>query len=533
MRATHPRLVGSLFAAALILASCSSGAERSEPATEGSETGTPVAAAEGGDNETVECGVLVAGIPEDFDVVDPHIGAGETPATWLSLVYETIVGVDVNGDVTDGLATDWTISDDGLTYTFTLRDGVTFQNGETLDSSDVKWNLERIINPDTAATSQSVVSVIDSIDTPDPQTVVLNLSSPSAPLLSDLAQQGRVAIMHPDSVDESNVLVEHIGTGPFAFESYSAGDRLVLTNNPDYWGENARLAGIEVQILPDATSRLSALASGELDFAWALPAEDASALAEDGNFTLQENVQNRGNFFAINLDEPPFDDPRVREAMWLAVSRTDIAQAGWNGFAVPTLQPFNENSFWYIDREVRVDADLDTARALIEEAGVVGESVTILQWDQLGSDAEAQIVASAWNDIGLDATIEKVSGADIIGRAASGDNDVVYLWVGLITDPNRPYNLFESDALRNGVSGGMQSPEMDAVVAEARETSDPDARKALYEQALQINLDEYAMFYTVRPFQFVGVSNDVTGYEQGVYYVEYQGGGMSSACVPA
>ncbi|MFN3256514.1 MAG: ABC transporter substrate-binding protein [Ilumatobacter sp.] len=544
MKFTNRRSAGLLVAALLVAASCGGSddaspdaAEPDDDVTEETEApeGTDAASATTPDTTPAgaACGVLVAGVPEDFDAIDPHTGSGETPATWLSLIYETLVGVDVNAEVTDGLATDWEISDDGLSYTFTLRDGVSFHNGEALDSSHVKFSLERIIDPETAAVSQSVLAIIDSIDTPDAQTVVLNLTEPSGPLLSDLAQQGRAAIMHPDAVGDDGQIVEHIGTGPFTFVSYSAADRLVLDANADYWDGAPQLEGLEVRILPDATARLSALASGELDFAWNLPAEDAESLASDGSFVIQENQQNRGNFFSINQNAAPFDDPRIREAMWLAVSRTDIAEAGWNGFAAPTLQPFAETSFWYLDKELRVDADLDAARALIEEADAVGTPVTILQWDALGSDAEAQIVASAWNEIGLDAQIEKVDIGTIVENAGTGEFDVVYLWVGLITDPNRPYSFFESDSARNGLTGGLQLDELDALVSDGRTTSDPEARKEIYSEAMQINLDSFAQFFTVRPFQFVGVGADVTGYEQGAYYVSYRGGGMTSACVPA
>lgn len=535
MKRRTPRLIGLAVAGALLIASCGNDDEAVDT------TAAPTTTAGGGGETTTtaastptteSCGVLVAAVPEDFDAIDPHTGSGETPATWLSLMYETLVGVDKNAELVPGLAESWTISDDGLTYTFTIRSGVTFHNGRELTSEDVKFNLERIINPDTAAVSQAVLSIITSIEAPDPSTLVLTLAEPSGPLLNDLAQQGRVGIVAPEAFDASGQLTEQIGTGPFKFESYSAADRMVLTANESYWGGAPKLAGIEVRIIPDATTRLTALADGEIDFAWAVPAEDGQRLADEGKFTLQENRQNRANFFSINLNKAPFDDPRVREAMWLAVSRNDIADAGWNGAAVPTLQPFTEDSFWYIDTELPVDADLEAARALISEAGAEGTKVVITQWDALGSDTEAQIVASAWNEIGLDATIEKVDIGTLVTAAGEGNFDVVYLWVGLITDPNRPYSFFESDSSRNGLTGGLKDPAVDALVAQGRSETDPEARKAIYEQVLQTNLSTFAQYFTVRPFQFVGVGNDVTGYEQGAYYVNYQGGGMTTACVP-
>ncbi|MFT7473812.1 MAG: peptide/nickel transport system substrate-binding protein [Verrucomicrobiales bacterium] len=544
------RRAGVLISALMVFTSCGSSddsggsesaattvapATTNAPADTGALAATDAPVATDAPPAPVECGVLIAAVPEDFDAVDPHIGSGETPATWLSLIYETLVGIDVNANITDGLATAWDISDDGLTYTFTLRDDVKFHDGETFDSSHVKFSLERIINPDTAAVSQSVLSVITSIETPDAGTVVIGLDSPNSALLLDLASQGRAAIMHPDSFGSDGQLGVHNGTGPFSFVSYSATDRMVLDSHDGYWNGAPLLDGLEVRILPDNAARLTALAAGEIDFAWAVPAEDAATLSQDGSFTIQENPQNRGNFFSINLTRAPFDNPKVREAMWLAISRTDIAEAGWNGFAVPTLQPFAETSFWYLDKELQVDADIERATALIKEAGAEGTEVTILQWDALGSDLEPQIVASAWNDIGLDAKIEKTDIGTLVGAAREDplNFDVVYLWVGLIYGPNRPYSFFESDSSRNGLIGGLKSDDIDRLVAEGRTTSDADERLALYDEAMQINLDNFAAYFTVRPYQYVGVGKDVTGFQQGSYFVQYRGGGMTSACVPA
>ena len=555
MRSPFRKFAGLFLATSLALAAC--GSDDSESSSEPQATveqnespdGTDAPADDPADDpadstaaestlpavpEGAECGVLVAAVAEDFDILDPQIAAGETPATWLSLIYETIVGVDQFANPTEGLATDWTISDDGLSYTFNLRDGVSFTNGEPFDSSIVKWNLERIINPETAASSQSLLSVIESIDTPDPLTVVLNLSEPNAPLISALSQQGRAGMMHPDAVDDTNTLVTHLGTGPFSYVSYATGDRLVLDANADYWDGAPLLQGIEVRLIPDGTSRLNALDTGDIDFGWAVPAEDATTLAEDGNFVLQENVQNRGNFFSINVTKAPFDNPKLREAMNLAVSRSDIAAAGWNGFAVETLQPYNEDSFWYMDKELRKDASLEAARAIIKENGFEGTPVTVVQWEALGSDNEAQIVASAWNDIGLDVTIEKVGGADLISRSEELDFDVIYLYISLITDPTRAYNyLLESTATRNGISGGVQSAEMDELLSASTISSDPDERKDLYNKILDLNYDLGAMFYTVRPIQFVGIGADVTGFQMGVYNVKYVGdGSITKTCVP-
>jgi peptide/nickel transport system substrate-binding protein len=474
-------------------------------------------------------GTLVAAVAEDLDATDPHRTSGETGPVWLSLIFETLVFIDQDATVVPGLAETWDISDDGATYTFTLREGVTFHNGRELTSEDVKWNYERIADPDTGAASAAVFGIVESIETPDDRTVVLQLSEPSGALLSDLALQGRVGIVAPESYSDAGDMEGFIGTGPYRYESYTVNDRLVLTRNAEYWNEPAYIEQIEVRILPDGTSRLAALASGEVDFAWNLPPEQAESQAASGSFTLQPFPQNRGNYFAINPNLEPFDDVRVRRAMHLAVSREDIASVGWSGYALPNDQPFEPSSFWYVERDTQLTADLDEARALMDEAGVEGAEVTILQWDALGSAQEAQLVASAWEEIGISTSIEIVDIGTLVEAGGSGDFGVLYLWVGLNLDPNRPYAFWEAGSPRNPVVGNFSTPELTDLVVQGRQETDQDRRKEIYAEALDINYAEGGTFYTVSPQQFVGVGERLQGYEQGAFYVWYEGGGLTHA----
>lgn len=521
-----------LVAAIALVASACAGGDSSTNSGSSSDGGTTDATTDSSappEGDAKVGGTLIAAVAEDLDTTDPHRTSGETGPVWLSLVFESLVFVDADANVAPGVAESWEVSDDGMTYTFTLRDDVVFHNGRPLTSEDVKWNYERIANPDTGAASASVFAIVDSMDTPDDQTLVLNLNTPSGALLSDLALQGRVGIVAPESYGDDGEIAEFTGTGPYTFEEYTVNDRLVLNRNPDYWGGAPNIETIELRILPDGSARLSALASGEIDLAWNVPAEQAVAMEGSGPFTVQPFPQNRGNFFAINAKAAPFDDPRVRRAMQLAVSREDIAQAAWGGFAIPNDQPFEPTSPWYIERDTPMQADPDAARALLEEAGVSDLEVTILQWDALGSEQEAQLVASAWEDIGIATTIEIVDIGTLVDRAGSENFDVLYLWVGLNLDPNRPYSFWESTSARNPVVAHFSTPELDDLVREGRETIDQDARKEAYAKALDINYSEGGTYYTVSPQQFVGVGDSLQGYEQGAFYVWYQDGGLLRA----
>lgn len=499
--------------AALVLAACGGGGSSDETDT---STGEPTVG-----------GTLVVGAPEDLDAVDPHAVRGETGSTWGALVYETLVGVDKASNPAPGLAESWEVSDDGLTYTFQLGDA-TFSDGAAVTSKDVAWNYERIADPETGASQQAFFAQIEKMQTPDDKTLVIQLAAPNAAFLSVLGIQGRAGIQSPTNWDGSE-MVANIGSGPYTWESYTPNDRLILARNADYWGEPAFIEEIELRILPDDNARLQALSSGELDLAFGLDSAQAEAASAGGAFELQTDKQNRGNFFAINTTKAPFDNVDVRRAMQLAVSREDIAAAGWGGFAEPTNQPFDTDSPWYADSEFPVSADLEEAKRLIEEAGAEGTPVDVMVWDALGSEQEAQIVASAWSEIGLEPKLTKVDITNIVTDSTAGDFDVIYLWIGLITDPSRPYAYLDQDNGNNGLAGLLKDDGLSDMVKQAAAETDEAARKDLYAQILDENYAQAAQYYTVNPTIFVGVGDNLQGYEQGTYNVVYHDGGLTKA----
>lgn len=510
----------SLAAAALLIAACSPAAPPVQEAAPQPGAGGTAPAPQGPTDL-----VLRVATGEDFDSIDPHRGQGLTHTTWIPLVYETLVWVDVTGTPVPGIAKSWEISPDGTRYEFTLRDDVRWHNGRTLVADDVKANIERIANPDTGAALAGPFGNIASIETPNSTTVILNLATPNSALLANLAFQGRAGLIAPEAIDADNTIVDHVGTGPFVFDDYRVGDRYVVSANPDYWGGAPTLSGVEVRIIPDASTRLAAVRQSEIDFAWLPPVAQGFVAEQAGDVQMQRIQENRGNYFAINMQKPPFDDVRLREAMHLAVSRADIVAAGHDGYADATLQPFFKDSFWYIDDlELRTTADIARARQLVEEAGYVGQEVTILQWDALGSDTEAQIVASAWEEIGLKVNIELADIGTVVGAVFAGETDVAYIWIGVILDPIRPYEYFDGNSPRHPLSGNIQSETMTANFARSLEVSDAEERKRLYREILKENYESFAMFYTVSPYNYVALNPRVSGFTMGLY-VHYSGEG--------
>jgi len=529
------RRVAALLALSLIAAACagSSSEDPADTAQSDQDQASGDSDEDAGEEQAAEPAAvpsadpLVVGVPEDLDSTDPHAAVGETASIWLHLVYESLVGIDQDANPVPGLATSWEFNDAGDVVTFSLRDDVTFHDGSPFTSEAVKFSYERLQDPDVGGTSQAAF-VVESMETPDDYTIVFNLTQPSGSFLADAAQPGKSAIISPTAVGADGSIEDPIGTGPFVFESYTVNDRLELRAHEAYWGGSPSLSGIDVRIIPDDNTRVNALASGEIQMGWNVRYEVADPRADEGGFELQELPQNRGNWIALNSQRAPFDDVRVREALFLAISRSDIADVAWDGRAAPTLQPFTEESQWYIDLDLRTASDLERAGALLDEAGVSGGPITILQWDALGSDLETQLIASAWGELGFDVSIELVDIGTLTSTAyGDGDFDAVSLWIGLNLDPNRPYSFFDSEGGRQAIVGNYADEELDRLVRDARAVTDVEQRRALYEQILSdYVVGESLQFYTVRPFQYVGVSDRVQDYVQGTSYAFYDGGGM-------
>ncbi|MGE5766400.1 MAG: ABC transporter substrate-binding protein, partial [Bacteroidota bacterium] len=195
--------------------------------------------------------------------LDPTAGAAAAiDEVVYANVFEGLTRIDRNGAVQPALAERWTISDDGLTYTFTLQQGVTFHDGTSFDSADVKFSFERAMADDSTNAQKGLFASIAAVETPDAATVVLTLKQPAGNLLFNLGW-GDAVIVAPESAATNNS--DPVGTGPFKFERWVKGDRIELVRNADYWGESAKLARATIKIIPDPAAATAAMLAGDVD----------------------------------------------------------------------------------------------------------------------------------------------------------------------------------------------------------------------------------------------------------------------------
>jgi len=352
--------------------------------------------------------------------LDPTAGAAAAiDEVVYANVFEGLTRIDRNGVVQPGLAESWTISDDGLTYTFKLHDGVTFHDGTTFDSADVKFSLDRAMAEDSTNAQKGLFAGIASVETPDAGTVVITLSQPAGNLLFNLGW-GDAVIVAPESAAENKNTP--IGTGPFKFDRWVKGDRIEMSRNPDYWGAPARLAKATIKIIPDPAAATAALLAGDVDAFPNFPAPEAMAQFEaDPRFTVVIGSTEGETILAMNNGREPLNDVRVRRALAHAIDRKAVVDGAMFGYGTLIGSHFAPHHPAYVDLTGRYPYDKEKAKVLLAEAGY-GDGLTLSLKLPPPSYARrgGEIVAAQLAAVGVDARIEQVEWAQWLEQVFRG-----------------------------------------------------------------------------------------------------------------
>ena len=236
-------------------------------------------------------GTLVAAIGGEPDQLDPQATTSYNSFQVLENVFDTLVEPDENLQMQPALAEDWTISDDGLTYTFTLRDGVTWHDGSPFTANDVVYSFRRIIDEPMANSWR--FSTVTDISAPDDSTVVFTVSQATPNLLSNLGGFKGVAVVQQANVESGDIQTAPIGTGPFKLADYTSGTSIELVRNDDWWGGAPALDGVTFQFIPDPTVALTNLQGGEVHWTDNLPPQQVSGLMDSSEVMVRVRAQQR------------------------------------------------------------------------------------------------------------------------------------------------------------------------------------------------------------------------------------------------
>lgn len=517
-------------ASALALAGCSGGGEPT-----GSATPT-----EGGD--------VVFAIDTVLNSFDPNVAAAAQDARVMRQLYDSLVILD-DGEVKPWLATVWEVSEDGTTYTFTVRDDVTFHDGTVFDAAAVCFNLDRIKDPASASIyAIGLIGPYESCEAPDDTTAVVTLASPYAPFLQILSSPflGIVSPAAAEAAELADFAINPVGSGPFVFRSYTPNDRIILDANEDYaWApENAehegapRIDSLTFQIIPDATVRLGSLRSGALQGVGNVPETEASAIENDSSLTFFAQAQSGSPYqLNFNTENAPFDDPAVRAAVRSAIDIDAAVQALYLGVYQRAWGPLAPTTLAYdaaIEGSFTFDAD--AAAAALDDAGWTvgsdgvrekdGERLTI-DYLEFAPNREkrqdiAEFVKANLAEVGIEVNvrIEQVAGYQTALQEA--DYDIAGLSL-VSADPNVLYSLyspqFKAEPGRNGFNfTRVDDPQLTDLLLSAQQETDADARAGLYADIQQYVIDQalsigfYVPTYTVATNGIDGLRFDSEGY---------------------
>jgi peptide/nickel transport system substrate-binding protein len=493
VRAFRPLALAA--AGALVLSACSGG--------ESVDTGG--GDSDGGDN------VLIAAVSAQPDKFDPHTTSAYPSFQVLENVYDTLV-VPNPTDLTmeASLAESWQTSEGGLTWTFALREGVTFHDGSEFDSADVLYSYNRIIDEDLSNSYR--FANVESVEAPDAQTVVINLTQPTPNLLALIGAFKGMAILPEGAAEDIDLLTEANGTGPFELESSDASST-VLTAFEDYWGGAPGISGVEFRYITEPAAALTALQNGEVQWTDNVPPQQIAALSEDSDVELARTPSVDYWYLSMNLARTPFDNVLVRQAIATAIDRAEVTEAAAFDTARPNQTAIPEDSFFYYDY-APFDPDADAPRGLLEQAGVPTPlTMGLMVTDEFPeSVTAAQVIASQLEPIGIDVEVEVLDFATWLDREDQGEFDSFMLcWLGNID----PADFYEQQHITGGSSNyqSYSNPEVDRLLTEAATEVDQDARKQLYDQAAKIIVDEVSYLYLYNPDVVQAWVPGLSGYE--------------------
>ncbi|UWR60818.1 ABC transporter substrate-binding protein [Phaeobacter inhibens] len=430
----------------------------------------------------------------------PHLdptsaAAGAIDQVLYSNVFEGLTRFMGDGSVVPGLAESWEISEDGLNYTFTLQDGVTFHDGTTMDAEDVKFSLDRARAEDSTNAQKALFADIASVDVVDPLTVKLTLSQPNGNLLFNLAW-GDAVIVAPETID--TIKTAPVGTGAFTFTNWVQGDRIDLARNPDYWGEAPALSAATFKFISDPTAAFAAMMAEDIDAFSAFPApENLPQFEADPRFQVLIGSTEGETILSINNKQAPFDNPKVRAAVAHAIDRQAIIDGAMFGYGTPIGSHFAPHNPAYVDLTGTSAHDPEKSRALLAEAGLADGFTTTLHLPPPSyARRGGEIIAAQLAEVGITAEIINVEWAQWLETVFRGKN--FGLSIVSHTEPMdigiyaRPDYYFQYD------NAAFQD-----LMAELTGTTDPDARTKMLQQAQEIIANDYVNGYL---FQLAALS---------------------------
>ena len=522
---------------ALTFAACSSGGTTSEEGTtteettteatteEGSEAASETSTAKSPDND------MVVAMQADVTNLDPHVSSNGVSNTVTNTMYEALVTFDADANIIPMLAKEWTMSEDGLTYTFVLNEGVTFHDGEPFNAEAVIANWERGKADQSLRVYSQTKSWVSAVADSEYQ-LTITLDAPNNTFLNKLTQ---VRIVSPKAIEElgkDGLAKQSAGTGPYVFAERVDGGYTKVVRNENYWREGPKVDSLTFKVVPEDGSRIAMLKTGEADIITPVPPIQVEQIEGDSNIVVMNEKGITYRYVTLNKNytladgRQPFNDVRVRQAMNYAFDNEAFCQVVFQGYAVKPTSIFSDSIMYYAE-QTPYDLDLEKAQALMEEAGYAdGFPVTIWVDNTTIEMQGAEFVKQQLAQINIDVTVEPQESTTIADRTALPEDETeVQMWY-----VNWSSGSYEADGSMRNILHGEKFPpsgyntafwnnaEFNQLLDDALVSTDEAEIADLYAQAQAIAWEEC-------PWMFLANDNSITAQRSYVKGLTYKPGG--------
>lgn len=478
------------------------------------------------DGQPVRGGTFVTVAQDSIESLSPE-DAGET-AQWVAItqIFDNLYKVNENYELEPVLADSYEASADGLTYTFRLKSDVTFHNGDEFTAQDVVYTYEWIMDEANASTRQANFELVESVEAPDDQTVVVNLTEADVTFMVNVATTFIYPAAHHEEVGEDAFKGAPVGTGPFILEEWAPQQRVLLRANENYFRGRPNFDFFQEDVVPEAAGRMAALESGQADNSmWGLNAEDNEALRETGDFHVYETLQVATNHFPLNNEHPFLREKEVRQALLFALDRESFAEDIFLGQAQVATSNLSPALAAYYNPDVKqYNHDPEQAMQLLEDAGWIEGSNGIREKDGVPAQftmmvfqgdtqrrPEAEIAQQWWADIGVQCDLQEGVTSDILAGLVDGEYDAgLFNWVygGTNGDPDA------RDTLGTGGANNFSqysNEEVDRLLSEGIREQDEDARVAIYQRIQEIIAEDVPFLFLLNLQTFAFYNNRIKG----------------------
>lgn len=445
---------------------------------------------------------LRIGLAEDPDVLDPTLARTYVGRIVFASICDKLFDVNEKLEVVPQLALSHETSQDGKAVTIKLRPGVKFHDGEAFDAAAAKFSLERHMSMQGSFRKPELAAV-DKVEVVDPTTIKLSLKSPFSPLIAQLTDRAGMMVSPKAAREAGDKFgLKPVCAGPYKFVERVQQDRIVVEKFADYWDKaNVHIDKITYLPIVDATVRLANLKSGGIDLLERLAATDIAAVKADSKLKLNQIPDLSYWGITINIGNgeksknPLGSNAKVRQAFELAIDRNAINQVVFNGEFVPGNQWVSPQNPYYQQSLPIPKRDVAKAKALIKEAGATTPIVVDFMVPQgVENKAIAEVVQAMAAEVGFDMKIRLTEFATSLKMGEQGEYQAFLIgWSGRTDPDGNAYIFHKTKAPQN--NSGISNAEVDKALDEARLTSDPAKRKAIYERAAKIVNSEIPILY--------------------------------------